>query len=181
MFNITLKSVKLQSMNANESMATSDCELVSPSVTELQRYTLPELELLFATGGEPTIPRGAFRGVYLRRLSTPGAQVRWSRWVETLGFEKIPFGVDFDSRAWFFFDSRLQLGRFQPIVAQSRWRNTRAVTLNYQSSRLPRPIRSILYDEVKPLSATLLLGLAGINADRGAGDHFFFALERLRR
>ena len=31
---------------------------------------------------------------------------------------------------------------------------------------------------VKPLSADLCLGLGGINAERGEGDHFFFALYR---
>jgi hypothetical protein len=36
----------------------------------------------------------------------------------------------------------------------------------------------MLYDEVKPLSADLLLGLGGVNAETGEGDHFFFTLER---
>jgi hypothetical protein len=34
----------------------------------------------------------------------------------------------------------------------------------------------LLYDEVKMLSPSLCLGIGGINAARGRGDHFFFAL-----
>jgi hypothetical protein len=36
----------------------------------------------------------------------------------------------------------------------------------------------MLYDEVKPLSRDACLGIGGVNAGRGAGDHFFFVLER---
>lgn len=65
-----------------------------------------------------------------------------------------------------------------PRVGPSRWRDTEAVTLHYERSRLPAPIRGVLYDEVKPLTDTICLGLGGINAERGDGDQFFFALER---
>jgi hypothetical protein len=36
----------------------------------------------------------------------------------------------------------------------------------------------VLYDEVKPLGPDLCLGIGGINARVGRGDHFFFALAR---
>ena len=44
--------------------------------------------------------------------------------------------------------------------------------------RLPRFVRDMLYDEVKPLSERLILGIGGINRGRGEGEHLFFALER---
>jgi len=71
------------------------------------------------------------------------------------------------------------MGHFQTQVGESRWRDTDAVSLRYQRSRLPRFVRDVLYDELKPLSADLVLGIGGINQDRGAGDHFFFALEKV--
>jgi hypothetical protein len=97
----------------------------------------------------------------------------------TLGFVRLPFGIDFDRRRWFFVDPRLLVGRFATECGPSRWRDTDSVRLTYHGSRLPRIIRSSLYDEVKPLSDELCLGMGGINADRGTGDHFFFALRRV--
>ena len=34
----------------------------------------------------------------------------------------------------------------------------------------------LLYDELKPLPDGSVLGLGGINGERGSGDHFFFLL-----
>jgi hypothetical protein len=48
--------------------------------------------------------------------------------------------------------------------------------LHYDVSRLP--IRRVLYDEIKPLADGTILGLGGIDAGRGEGDHFFFELRR---
>jgi hypothetical protein len=98
-------------------------------------------------------------------------QVWWFKWT--------PFGVDFDTRLWFFWHAALAAGRFEPRPGRSRWRDTEAVGLHYHVSRLPGPVRGVLYDEVKPLSADLCLCIGGINAPRGQGDHFFFALQRL--
>ena len=62
----------------------------------------------------------------------------------------------------------------------SRWRATQTFTLDYEKSRLPTPLRSTLYDELKPLSEDIVLELGGLNADGSGGDHFFFALERTK-
>jgi hypothetical protein len=61
-------------------------------------------------------------------------------------------------------------------AGRSRWRDTETVRLHYEVSRLPGPVRAVLYDEVKVLSPSLCLGIGGINAARGRGDHFFYAL-----
>ena len=153
--------------------------MTPPTLTDLQQAGLTELEEIFAQEDCSSVPGGCYRGVHLLRLRTSGARVVSNRLMGLIGFELIPFGVDFDARCWFFFHPRLRVGRFEPRIAPSRWRLTTAVTLNYEVSRLPGPVRSFLYDEVKPLSQSLCLGIGGINADRGQGDHFFFALTRI--
>jgi hypothetical protein len=101
--------------------------------------------------------------------------------MQRVGFAWTPWGIDFDRRLWFFFAPRLAIGRFELRVDESRWRDTRAVQLHYDVSRLPHAIRRQLYDEVKPLSDRWMLGIGGIDRERGEGDHFFFALERIER
>lgn len=91
----------------------------------------------------------------------------------------MPFGIDFDARRWWFLHPRLAVGRFELCQERSRWRDTDALTLRYHPSRLPGPLRDVLYDEVKPLGDDLLLGLGGLNWEVGRGDHFYFALTRL--
>jgi hypothetical protein len=147
------------------------------SVSRLRYCKLDELEALFATDGPVRLPTGCYRGALLTPLPTRGARTPTGRFIGA-AFATAPFGVDFRTNAWFFFHPRLQIGRFEPRVGPSRWRDTDAVALHYQHSRLPGPIRDTLYDEVKPLTDTLCLGLGGVNAERGDGDMFVFALER---
>ena len=92
-----------------------------------------------------------------------------------------PFGLNFYPGwgDWFFFHPKIAAGRFVPRRERSRWRSTDAYTLSYERSRLPRPVRGLLYDELKPLSDRLILGFGGTNAETDKGDHFFFALSRL--
>lgn len=146
----------------------------------LRAMNLAELEETYRAGDELPVPRGRFRGEVLLRLDNEGARHPLWRALEVLMFEVAPFGVDFDARRWFFAGQpRLAIGGFEPRPGPSRWRSTTTIGLHYQSaSRLPGPIRALLYDEVKPLSDSLCLGLGGINAERGKGDHFFFLLER---
>jgi hypothetical protein len=89
--------------------------------------------------------------------------------------------VDFERRCWFFGSALLAAGRFDLQAGASRWRDTQTLRLHYHPSRLPRPLRAQLYDELKPLSADLCLGIAGLNAPRGRGDLRFFALARRKR
>jgi hypothetical protein len=146
------------------------------TLARLRRCTLAELEALYTTPRPVNVPTGIFRGIHLAWLDTPGARHPVIRPLQHLGFRLAPFGIDFTTHCWFFFQPRLAVGRFTADVGASRWRDTDTVRLCYDVSRLPGWLRGLLYDEVKPLSPTLCLGLGGINAPRLHGDHFFFAL-----
>lgn len=137
-----------------------------------------ELGALYAQEGPVLAPTGLWRGTYLGMLDTPGARDPFFRVVCYLGWELSPFGIDFDTNLWFFVHPKLQVGRFETVVGKSRWRDTETVRLHYETSRLPALVRNVLYDEVKPLSENLCLGLGGVNAGRGQGDRFLFALSR---
>ncbi|RLB54299.1 MAG: hypothetical protein DRJ42_09505 [Deltaproteobacteria bacterium] len=149
-----------------------------PTMTELRSMSRGELEALWTAPRDLTPPRGRYRGHVLLRIDHATSRRPLWRWSERIGFEWFPFGVDFDRRLWFFFSPQVALGRFEVQPGPSRWRDTEAFGLTYDVSKLPRPIRGALYDEVKPLSNDTVLGIGGINASRGEGDHFFFALER---
>jgi len=144
----------------------------------LKRMGLPQLEALYVEPGPLELPTGCHRGHLLRWIDSAGARHPLWRPTLTVGFAWTPFGVDFDQQRWWFWHPRLALGRFEPRIGPSRWRETETVSLHYHASRLPAPIRSVLYDEVKPLSPDLCLGIGGINAERGEGEMFFFALQR---
>jgi hypothetical protein len=148
-----------------------------------------ELERTYASELPITAPSGIFYGRHLGWLDTRGGRNPVLRRLLHLAFIATPFGIDFDKRHWLFSPSRrlksnalskarLKLGHFEPTVGPSRWRDTDAVRMGYEVSGLPRPIKAVLYDEVKPLSEDLCLGIGGTNAARGYGDCFWFALSR---
>jgi hypothetical protein len=140
-----------------------------------------ELEARYAAASAPVAaPAGLFVGETLRRLTTPGARRAAVRALQIPLFSWLPWGIDFDARRWFFVRPALTIGRFDATVGPSRWRDTDAIRLTYHGSRLPAPARRLLYDELKPLGPDLALGLGGTNAERDAGDHFFFLLTRAR-
>ncbi len=142
----------------------------------LARASLDELERIYAAERSLELPRGRFVGRVLHRLQNRGAKHPLWRRVEWFGFEAISFGVDFEACVWTFTPRRIAMGRFEPRIGRSRWRDTETVQLHYDRTRVPHAVRRILYDEVKPLSDELCLGLGGINAGPGKGDHFFFSL-----
>ncbi len=142
----------------------------------LEKLTLDELEALYREAPLGPLPAGCFSGRMLHMLGTPGARRPLVRAVDWLLFDAPRYGIDFERRRWWFLHPRLAAGHFEVTRGRSRWRETETLRLTYQRSRLPRPIRALLYDEVKPLSPSLCLGLGGIDAERGEGDHFFFAL-----
>jgi len=148
------------------------------TLVELRAMSLAELEALWTRPVALSAPRGIYHGHVLQRIDHATSRRPLWRWSERLGFVWIPFGVDFDRRLWFFFNRRVAMGHFQTHSGESRWRDTDAIGLSYERSRLPGFVRDVLYDEVKPLSARLILGIGGINRDRGEGEHFFFALEK---
>ena len=149
--------------------------MTGESLARLRGMGPAELEGLLRLRRPVVVPAGRYRGHYLCRIEPGGPRHP----LVLATFRLVPFGVDFDARLWFFGHARLALGRFEPRVGPSRWRETEIVTLRYDSSWLPRPIRHRLYDEVLPLSADLCLGIGGVNGPRGEGDLFFFALERI--
>lgn len=148
------------------------------TLDDLQRAGLVDLERLYATPSPCDLPRGCYRGVVLRRLRNRAAQRLGNRLILRLGFETFPFGVDFRTRCWYFFDPRYQIGRFRPEPHRSRWRESEVIGLHYEVSALPGFVRTRLYDEVKPLNDRLCLGIIGLNFDRGEGDLSFIALQR---
>ncbi len=149
-----------------------------PTLSDLQHLSLPQLEDLYLQPRELYVPAGLFRGHHLAWNEAAASRLRFKRPLIHLGFKALPYGVDFDKRRWFFLDSGFTVGRFEPSIGPSRWRETEAVCMEYHVSRLPGLIRKQLYDEVKPLSEDLLLGFGGLNEPRGRGDIFFFALQR---
>jgi hypothetical protein len=129
-------------------------------------------------------PTGRWRGTVLGRIENAGARALRPRIAQWLGFEALAWGIDFDRGLWTFGlpgsrDPRLALGRFEARRERSRWRDTDAIGLHYEVSRLPAPIRDVLYDEVKPMPDGTCLGIGGENAGPGVGDHFWYRLERV--
>ena len=144
---------------------------------DLTQSSADELERLYRESPVGASPSGLYRGRLLRWLDTPGARRPLVRVLDHLLFERTTFGVDFERRLWWFVRPELAAGRFVFSPGPSRWRETDTWRLEYAVSRLPI-LRGILYDEVKPLDGETCLGIGGINAERGEGDHFFFALTR---
>lgn len=135
---------------------------------------LGDLETLYRGPlGEP--PRGVTRGTFLGFLDTPGGRDWRHRALHTLLFRWPRWGVDFDRRLWWFGSPRFAAGRFTSTLGPSRWRDATVLRLDYSASRSAFG-RRILYDELKPLPDGRIIGIGGINADRGAGDHFWFEL-----
>ena len=126
------------------------------------------------------LPRGVWQGEFLCYVDAAGARRAWVQFLDGLAFERTPFGVDFDTRAWWFFRPDLRIGHFEVSTGPSLWRNTETLRLRYQRSYLPGFVKRRLYDEIKPLSDSALLGLGGLNQHRGEGDHFFFLLSKVR-
>ncbi len=149
------------------------------NLDDLARADLPALERLYREAPlSAPLPAGDFRGVTLARLDNTGAQNPLLRLVEWFGFELLPYGMQLDAPAWTFVRPSLRIGEFAATPGPSRWRKTDTFRLDYSRARLPRWLRAQLYDELKPLTADLLLGIGGVNAGPGEGDHFFYAMAR---
>lgn len=161
-------------------MATDNTRIIpSMDFTTLGRLPLEELEALYRGDEPPPMPSGLFRAVHLGWVDNWSARRRRVRAGLAPLFVLPPFGIDFRSRRWWFYYPRLQAGSFIPTPGPSRWRDAQVLRMTYDVSRLPRPLRSRLYDEIKPLSADLCLGMGGVNYERGRGDLFFFGMERV--
>lgn len=155
--------------------------LMKMTLDDLKATSLKDLEAIYRelpVGRPPTV--GSYDGVVLKRLNNDGANRRFTLVTQWALFELAPFGVNFEAGRgdWYFFHPRIATAEFVMADARSRWRDTNCIRLSYQGSRLPALVRDALYDEVKPVSGDLILGLGGTNEDVDLGDHFFFALKR---
>lgn len=140
---------------------------------------LDQLERAFVEEELDTLPSGIVVGSFLGFVDSRGARRGVVRALDTLLFRALRWGLDLDDRRWWFEHPRAAAARFSVVEGPSRWRDTRVLQLHYDVSRLP--FRGILYDEVKPLRDGRVLGLGGIDAARGDGDHFFFELSPYSR
>lgn len=148
------------------------------SLRTLQHASLDHLEQIYRTATPVPWERAVWRGHFLCMVDSDGARNLVLKWMSEIGFGKTPFWIDYERQLWCFGTPEIGAGRFVASAGASRWRETTTVRLEYHVSKLPGLIRRELYDEVKPLSPDLCLGIGGINAERGRGDLFFFALTR---
>jgi hypothetical protein len=146
------------------------------TLDDLRRANLGALDEIYASDAPVAVPAGRYRGVYLQPVEGVDARRVANRVMVRVGFRTIPFGLDFDARCWWFGLGRARIGRFEPLVATSRWRQATVLQLRYDASRLPALVRRHLYDEVKPLGPELCLGIGGLNRPAGQGALFYFAL-----
>ncbi|MGE0550825.1 MAG: hypothetical protein AB7O24_31705 [Kofleriaceae bacterium] len=140
---------------------------------QLDHASLDQLEALYASAPPAPLPSGVWLGRYLQEhpmtrgeRATARAMFKWTR-----------FGLDLDEHCWWLGRPSFRVGRFQPIAGRSRWRDTDVIRLDYRDTK-PRPLRRVLYDELRPLADGSILGLGGINRP---APWFYFALERLSR
>jgi len=146
---------------------------------ELRGADASDLEKLYRDVGVSRVPRGIFAGRHLAWVETRDPTAPLLRPVLELFFRRLEFHIDFDRSQWFWFARSLGVGHFSPSIGPSRWRDTETIRMLYDDRRLPGFVNQWLYDEVKPLSDDLGLGLGGISRRRGEGERFFFALRRI--
>ena len=147
---------------------------------ELGRADSNDFERLYQEGDVARVPRGIFAGRHLAWVGSADPTAPILRPVLELFFRRLVFHVDFDRSQWFWFSRSLGLGHFSASIGPSRWRDTETIRMLYDDRRLPGFVNQWLYDEVKPLSDDLCLGLGGVSGRRGEGERFFFALRRVR-
>lgn len=146
-------------------------------MTPLKTLPQAELEALYRGPMGDWLPTGRQLGTFIRFLETGGARAPTARAIDSAMFVWTRFGLDFGQARWWFVTPRLTIGHFRLERGPSRWREAEVLKVIYDVSRLP--IRGYLYDELKPLPDGRLLGMAGINAEAGEGEHFFFELTQL--
>jgi hypothetical protein len=141
------------------------------------------LERLWRDAPLAPLPTGTWRGRHVGWLSTRGARHPLWRSLSTVMFVWTRFGLDLSATEpcwWFVAPGKLTGGEFTVTEGPSRWRpGATVLRLDYGAARAPAAIRSRLYDELKPLDDGRIIGLGGINAGPGDGDHFWMTFERM--
>lgn len=142
-----------------------------------------ELNDIFCASGPAKLPSpGNYAGTWLKRIENAGTYKPFNLISQWLMFEITPFGITFNADGtgiWYFFNPTLAAGNFLMQSGKSYWRDTEAVSLNYETSKLPGFVRGILYDEVKVLDDNHALGIGGFKAPPGDGDNFYFLLTKV--
>lgn len=153
-----------------------------PLIAEFRSKSAAEIDAIFTAPGTAQLPvPGNYTGTWLCRIQNAGTYKPFNLISQWLMFEITPFGITFNadpSGIWYFFNPALAAGNFTLRAEASRWRETQCLTLNYETSALPAPVREILYDEVKVLSDHHCLGIGGFKGPAGDGDNFYFLLTR---
>ena len=139
---------------------------------------LAELEQLDADIPLGPKPSGTFDGQVLRWIETNGPCVGAFFALEWFGFVVLPWGLRFDKNLWWFEAPLLAAGELVATPGAFGWGTAQTYRLTYATSYLPRFVRNVLYDELKPLDENTVLGLGVLNRETGEGDHFFFLLTR---
>lgn len=151
------------------------------TLQELKEKSLSELESIYQNPfPQQQPPPGIYKGTWLKRINSTGAKNPLFMVPQWFLFDVLPYGIEFTNKGgiWFFMNPALRIGRFSSNIGPSRFRNTECTRMFYNESDVPSPISRLLYDEVKVLSPSLLLGLGGMNFEKGEGDHFYFALHK---
>lgn len=160
-------------------MATDTSDLV----TAFKAKSETELDSIFCGSGAARLPApGNYTGTWLSWIENPGTRKPFNQISQSLMFKLTPFGITFNADGtgiWYFFNPAFAAGNFVMQATTSYWRDTQAVTLNYETAKLPGFVRGMLYDEVKVLSDHHALGIGGFKAPRDDGDNFFFLLTRV--
>jgi hypothetical protein len=142
-----------------------------------------ELDEIFCSSGEARLPApGNYQGAWLTWIENPGTRKPFNQISQTLMFKLTPFGITFNADStgiWYFFNPLLAAGNFMMRAEPSYWRETEAVSLNYEMSKLPGLVKGMLYDEIKVIDNNHILGLGGFKAPRDEGDNFYFLLSRV--
>ncbi len=148
-------------------------------LSRLAAMSAAELDALYSERRPAAWPAGCARGRLLAWV--PGPATRHPLWRPLLAamFQLSPFGLDYDRRCWFFGLRPLCSAHFDISLGASRWRPGPCYRLHYDSSSLPQAVRNRLYDEIKPLTPDLGLGLAGLHFKGRPVPVFYFALQRV--
>lgn len=151
---------------------------VPTTLAQLRALGWSDLDRLYIDSPPGPVPTGAYKGKFLVWLP-PAKKLINLPFVtlEAIGFQLLPWGIDFRCSEWWVGAKIFHGGLFSPTEGPSRWRPTKTWQMHYDRDWFPY-VRWCLYDEVKSLTPDICLGIGGINGPEGIGDHFYYSLHR---